>query len=303
MKKNIMNVFFYMFWFDFSLKKMHGRKKVPIDEAKKIKLQKKCKIIEAQYNEVMEAKKDPSKIENLINTKTPLLNYLSDFATLWNMRKEYFKDHANEEQLKIELEISQNCIKENPKSYWAFHHRRWCYEYMDIKDVSREIDLCGMLLAVDARNFHAWRHRRWAVQRCGDQYEKELKHTYDLIASNFSNYSAWHYRSQLPNLTDFKGEIEMAKTAMWTDPRDQSAWIYYRWLLNRPEIASDQELLHEELQTLKELQEEEPNCKYIYLAQLWIQRKIEDSNEEEIKKLIEKLSELDPIRAPYYKEL
>ena len=194
-------------------------------------------------------------------------------------------------------------IKENPKSYWAFHHRRWCYEYMDIKDVSREIDLCGMLLAVDARNFHAWRHRRWAVQRCGDQYEKELKHTYDLIASNFSNYSAWHYRSQLPNLTDFKGEIEMAKTAMWTDPRDQSAWIYYRWLLNRPEIASDQELLHEELQTLKELQEEEPNCKYIYLAQLWIQRKIEDSNEEEIKKLIEKLSELDPIRAPYYKEL
>ena len=282
---------------------MHGRKKVPIDEAKKIKMQKKCMMLAAEYQKVMDARKDPTKLEALIQTKTPILNYLSDFATLWNMRKEYFQEHMTEEQLKIELEISQTCICENPKSYWAFHHRRWCYELMGIKDVSSEIELCTRLLQVDSRNFHAWRHRRWAVQRCGDQYDKELEKSYEFIASNFSNTSAWHYRSQLPNLTDFKAEIEMAKTAMWTDPRDQSAWLYYRWLLNRESIANDQELLHEEEATLKELEEEDPECKYVFLAHLWVQRKLNDSSEEVINSLKEKLSELDPIRAPYYKEL
>lgn len=250
----------------------------------------------------MEAKNDPSKREDLINTKTPILNYLSDFATCWNMRKEYFKEHPTQEQLDIELDVSKTCIMQKPKSYWAFHHRRWCLEYMNVSDVSEEIELCRILLSHDSRNFHAWRHRRWAVQRCGNQYDNELRYTYDLIASNFSNYSAWHYRSQLPNLRDFKGEIEIAKTAMWIDPNDQSAWIYYRWLLNHKEISEDNDLLLEEKENLKELNKEVPDCKYVYLALIWVERKLGQENDE-CQKLITKLCEIDPIRAPYYKEL
>ena len=282
---------------------MHGRKKVTIDEAKKIALQKKSKHIKEQYEKVMEAKNDPSKVEDVVKNQWSLLTELDDFATFWNMRKEYFKEHATEEQLKTELNISKQVIYSNPKSYWAFHHRRWCYEYMGITDVSSEIAQCDMLLDADPRNFHAWRHRRWAVLRCGNLYEKELEASQEFINKNPANGSAWHYRSQLPNLTDFKEEIEMTKAAMWTDPKDQSPWIYYKWLLSKPEISNDQELLKQEEDDLMQLEEAEPDCKYPYLAHVWIQRKLENGSQEKVTELVKKLCELDPIRAPYYQEI
>ena len=282
---------------------MHGRKKGPIDEKKKMEIRKKCQEIQKEYELVMEARKDPSKIEEVVKNHARLLEKLDDFATFWNMRKEYFKEHATNEQLEIELAVSKAVIYSNPKCYWAFHHRRWCYEYMNVQDVSQEIKQCDLLLDADCRNFHAWRHRRWAVLRCGNLYDKELEASQEFINKNPANGSAWHYRSQLPNLTNFKDEVEMTKAAMWTDPKDQSPWIYYRWLLSKPEIYEDQEFLQQEDRDLIELEEAEPDCKYPFLAHVWIQRKLSNGSNEKITELVNKLCEMDPIRSAYYKEL
>ena len=215
---------------------MHGRKKVSIDEAHKIKLQKKAQMLQQQYNAAMDAIRDPSALDQYLASGTPILDYLDDFATLWNRRKEFVQKDPSETAVQAEL------------------------------------------------------------------YDSELQKTYDLISAESSNFSAWHYRSQLPNLTDLRAEVEMVVNACWMDVADQSAWIYYRWLLNHEKISQDQELIEAQVAMMDELMELENGCKNPYLAGIWLQRKREHPDEAKIRKLKDKLCEIDPIRAPYYEE-
>ena len=79
----------------------------------------------------------------------------------------------------------------------------------------------------------------------------------DRINNNFSNYSAWHYRSVhcaitrpsnyvfcrsklLPRVHQSQAglpeavhhaELELVQNAAFTDPDDSSAWFYHTWLL------------------------------------------------------------------------
>jgi len=96
--------------------------------------------------------------------------------------------------------------------------------------------------------------------------------TMQLIEADPSNYSAWHYRSVLiPRLysgeelsTKITEEFELIKQALWTDPNDQSAWLYHHWLVGirknkDPEKLS--ETLEQELNGCEELLAEEPDSK------------------------------------------
>lgn len=98
----------------------------------------------------------------------------------------------------------------------------------------------------------------------------ELAFTTKKISANFSNFSAWHYRTKLlPKLAEendwmiggpeWKARIEigsleqvdeefrltilgsaefdLVKQAIWSDPNDQSAWLYHRWLVGDGESA------------------------------------------------------------------
>jgi geranylgeranyl transferase type-2 subunit alpha len=97
----------------------------------------------------------------------------------------------------------------------------------------------------------------------------EFKYTTESIHANFSNYSAWHHRSVLLGMpagaaaaataakavttksdsaksdappsagNEFTfedlvvAELQLVKQAIFTDPYDQSCWLYQRWLLGR----------------------------------------------------------------------
>ena len=108
---------------------------------------------------------------------------------------------------------------------------------------------------------HCWDYRRYVIRKAGISPSDEFKYSFDKIATNFSNYSAWHYRSKLlpllhPSQSSGNGieenamikgyfniimiitihvllEYELAQNAFYTDPSDQSAWFYHKWLLGR----------------------------------------------------------------------
>ncbi|KAJ6653035.1 hypothetical protein lerEdw1_010121 [Lerista edwardsae] len=188
-----------------------------------------------------------------------------DFATLWNFRREIFLHLAEETPdemqalYKAELSFLESCLRVNPKSYGTWHHRCWVMEHSPEPDWARELELCGKFLESDERNFHCWDYRRFVVQRSQVAPQDELAFSDSLITRNFSNYSSWHYRSLLlPQLYPdahqhgriteeilLKGahsreegmgggaELELVQNAFFTDPNDQSAWFYHRWLLGR----------------------------------------------------------------------
>ncbi|XP_039602288.1 geranylgeranyl transferase type-2 subunit alpha [Polypterus senegalus] len=177
-----------------------------------------------------------------------------DFATLWNFRREIFlhlKEEKNPEELQTlfekELSFLETCLRVNPKSYGTWHHRGWVLDHSPHPDWKVELELCSKFLQFDERNFHCWDYRRLVVQRAEVSPQEELEFTHKLIGTNFSNYSSWHYRSTLlplvyPDTECRVGradeealltEYELVQNALFTDPNDQSAWFYYRWLLGR----------------------------------------------------------------------
>ena len=101
---------------------------------------------------------------------------------------------------------------------------------------------------------HCWDYRRWVVKHSERTAEEELEYTSKKINQNFSNYSAWHYRSSLlPRVHGVQApvleavgasmggieqrvlgeELDMVQSACFTEPDDQSAWLYQQWLLSK----------------------------------------------------------------------
>lgn len=54
-------------------------------------------------------------------------------------------------------------------------------------------------------------------------------------------------------------EFELVTQALWTDPNDQSGWLYHRWLIG---AAPPEDVLRKEVKNIRELHETEPdsNC-------------------------------------------
>ncbi|KAF9409582.1 hypothetical protein BGZ94_001905, partial [Podila epigama] len=194
---------------------------------------------------------------------TALLRKSPDYYTIWNVRrtilKEGFLDNADEETANTiytnELDFVQDNLRLNPKSYFMWNHRRWCLENMKKPRWDKELGMVGKFLALDARNFHGWDYRRYIIRQLDLQAgqskedilvraQTEFDFTTTKISQNFSNYSAWHNRSTLlgklaEKMTEQEreatvdNEFDLVKNAIYTDPEDQSAWLYNLWLIGR----------------------------------------------------------------------
>ncbi|KYM77155.1 Geranylgeranyl transferase type-2 subunit alpha [Atta colombica] len=234
---------------------MHGRVKVRTTaEQEEIKKRERAVRV-AQYktdiNTVFQKRKDKKwDDELLLVTKRMLLNN-SDIYTLWNIRREFFENNeCNEEDykqlLENEMSLTEQCLKDNPKSYSVWHQRCWVMERMSEPDWKKELSLCAKCLNIDERNFHCWDYREFVVQKAGISNEEEFEFSTTKILNNFSNYSSWHYRSriltkmfgttseEIPIVDDkYREELDLVMNATFTDPNDTSAWFYQRWLLDK----------------------------------------------------------------------
>lgn len=183
-----------------------------------------------------------------------------DVYTLWNYRREIIcrrkvpADQSSgtdddcsgphltqfDAMCKDELALSTSCLLKNPKSYPCWHHRCWSMQMMYQPDYESEIQLCNSALQRDSRNFHCWNYRRFLFRAANINIEREIEFTEAKIRENFSNFSSWYLRSTLlteaaeSKLLDIRQlwdkEYESVENAIYTDPTDQSAWFYHKWL-------------------------------------------------------------------------
>lgn len=261
---------------------MHGRLKVRTTEEERERKKKeqalKVKAYKAAMTKIMAKRKNLEYDDEMLMYTTPILQRNPDVSTLWNIRRECIlakvqqlrkkpdidqavtvDDNSDKEAIQkvfeTEINLTEQCLLVNPKSYNIWHHRMWLLEQSPEANWQREVMLCNKYLKMDERNFHTWDYRRYVVEKAQVAKQEELDFCTEKIKVNFSNYSSWHHRSLLlPILYPYDGEaepkrpmseeklkeeLEMVLTAAFTDPNDSSAWFYQRWLLgySRPELA------------------------------------------------------------------
>ncbi|XP_029844050.2 geranylgeranyl transferase type-2 subunit alpha isoform X2 [Ixodes scapularis] len=245
---------------------MHGRLKVKTtaeqEEEKRKEREKKLKIYKAASRQIIDKRRSGELDDELLRITGQVLQSNPDDSTLWNIRREVFEKYFDKgskhtaEDGEDELTLTELALQKNPKSYGAWSHRAWAMGAFPNMDWDRELRLCNLLLEQDERNFHGWDYRRLVCQHAKVTLEKELSFTMDKIAANFSNYSAWHYRSSLlpkvhPGSREgtvkedvLLEEYSLVQNATFTDPGDQSGWFYHRWLTGREKPALDFLLLY-----------------------------------------------------------
>jgi len=233
---------------------MHGRKRE--DEEKltadqRSECQRKIGKYVALKDAVLAKRSTQALDEEAYQLSAKLLEINPDFYSLWNYRRDilnhFFETKPKEQLAPVELKLTEAALMKNPKSYGAWHHRVWTLQ-LGVSSLQKEIELCGKMLTLDSRNFHCWNYRRIVADMAYKAGlltpSDEFAYTTEQINKNFSNYSAWHYRSvlvpQLPmmdNAQQFKQfmdkEFQYVQNAFATDPADQSSWLYHRWLLAR----------------------------------------------------------------------
>jgi geranylgeranyl transferase type-2 subunit alpha len=298
----------------------------------------------AKYKRLLSAALECRRGTGAAAVAAQLLRVNPDVQTAWNIRREASASSVpSPESCEEELTLSAEGIKKNPKSYGAWHQREWVAEQAGwTVDCASELALCARLLQLDARNFHCWNYRRAVATRAQADPESELEFATRMIEANFSNYSAFHHRSvyvrQLKLSPELKqGQVEsefsLTESAIFTEPDDQSAWWYrrflYSWLDERTDlkasedIEKDSEYRHRQwrdsvLSTqnslLRTLLEMEPDSKWAMLELLLVADKMEDGDNissirsasntsEERVRYLERLEALDPMHRHRYRYL
>jgi len=310
-------------------------------EAKKLREQSKIKEYLTLTDEILLRKKNKDWSQDAFNLTTQMLSLNPEFYTVWNYRRNIllrgiFPSSSPEEinnLLSEDLKMTTSALKIHPKVYWLWNHRRWCLENVPDgpgtanegerngwrkANWDKELFVVEKMLDADARNFHAWSYRRYvlASMPIPKPETSELMYTKRKIEVNFSNFSAWHQRSKVLSSLWASGKLDQAKSkeeefelvrnAMYTDPNDQSVWLYHRWLIGS---GDDSEVLKRELAVIQELLDEQPDSKWCMESIVHYKRLLLRATPDartivtECRNLLLQLQDIDPARRKRYEEI
>eukprot|EP00980_Cylindrotheca_fusiformis_P021210 scaffold8150_cov118-Cylindrotheca_fusiformis.AAC.19 len=267
-----------------------------------------------------------------------------DPLQLWNYRRELLLLETeakgdSEKILQNELALTKAALQRNPKAYGAWFHRKWILALLkpNKEILGSELKLTAQLFTMDERNFHCWNYRRFVVSAlsncwtggwelpkmgaqiggtldCGvipsDVLQSEWEFTQQKIQDNFSNFSAFHYRSQLlPRILAeneekkqsdiLEEEMQLVENAIFTEPDDQTAWWYHRLLLLEHKFEPSR--LEDQAEMLRELLEDSPG-KWVVLGLYEVLSSLSSCQDEQVH-LLKRLIEMDSDRANRYHEL
>ena len=193
---------------------MHGRARLERPpSAQEIEIDQQKSAAYIKLVSIIQARRSAGDLsEQTLELTGQLLKKNPDYYTLWNFRKEILIRNNSDIGLDMEartpkiesdrgtalatreLQLSQDAIVKNPKSYGAWYHRVWIIDRF-VVDIDHEIKLCNKFLEADQRNFHCWNYRRHLIGVGHISLRSEFEFSTKKISENFSNYSAFHHRS------------------------------------------------------------------------------------------------------------
>mmetsp|Transcript_9046 Transcript_9046/g.30836 ORF Transcript_9046/g.30836 Transcript_9046/m.30836 type:complete len:338 (+) Transcript_9046:87-1100(+) len=222
----------------------------------------------------------------------------------------------------VELRLSADALRKNPKSYSAWRHRVWVLERFE-GDLGGELRLTRDFLALDARNFHCMNYRQWLAPRWtggeGSVAEREVGFSQELLNANPANASAFHYRGTYlkrlhphPPEDAVRDELRLLESAVFTEPDDSSAWWHMmfvmRWGKHEGSVGQWFETVLEEqvalVRTLLELEEASKWGLVALVELLHLQQELGTAPEDatqQVRDAVQSLLEVDPTHAVRYR--
>ena len=187
--------------------------------------------------------------------------------------------------------------------------------------LKQELELCRRFLKHDERNFHCWNYRGFIISKLDMSEEENLKFTKEKVMENFSNYSALHRRMRLftkqskekneDELEEFlSSEIEMIKHSIFTEPDDQSPWLYLRWMMELAAKRLSSNAVDREIRSIigcchDICEEEKTEMKWPLLTEFHLLRLSRRSSEDDVrrvKEILKVLCRIDSNHRGYYEE-
>ncbi|CAD8144406.1 unnamed protein product [Paramecium pentaurelia] len=272
---------------------MHGQSKLKAEtlseEEIKLRAEKGQQILDSLDYFFKVRKNQVNQPEDQLAFSELMAKLCPEISTIYNYRREVLQtkfDHLGgllsesksidvyKQLLKLiqsEFMLITILLKQHPKSYTLWTHRQWMVlrsqeidqlissinqdnQFKLIEAIKQEYELCSKMLDRDERNFHVWNYRNWLSSISA--FGKEDEFTKKKIEQNFSNFSAYHFRSkyfmknynQSENIIErikteqilgllplpfnrLKDETELIQQAIYIQPKEHGVYLYHRWLV------------------------------------------------------------------------
>ncbi|WFD36413.1 protein geranylgeranyltransferase type II [Malassezia cuniculi] len=216
-------------------------------------------------------------------------------------------------QWKQELGLVEAMLEIDARNFMGWNYRRWVVEQIAAFRLS-ELNVQSDTPFPEVLSTDIPQEAKEALLALA---ENELAYSMRKIEENFSNFSAWHQRTKLfgpvwdaksyseeQRHKEREAEYDTVRQGMYTDPSDQSIWLYHRWLV---EQAPTRETLEAEIATITELSELEPDNKWCIQSLAYykdLMNKLYDvDTKSEVDGLLARLIEVDPLRKGRYNDL
>ncbi|GMH52053.1 hypothetical protein TL16_g05294 [Triparma laevis f. inornata] len=215
-----------------------------------------------------------SEITNKCLTKNPK-SYPSWFHRKWSFL------HFPTSPISSEITLTTTFLKLDSRNFHCWNYRRFLISQQigvdsatgEIKDLLIKSGFgCQLLNQRTKIN----KNVEFNQESCLSILLSEFEYTLELIKTNFSNYSAYHYRSHLlplihllqtldsesesegyfRKLAVVKKELELVQQAIFTEPSDQSSWWYQQFLFKYIVPPKNDKMSEEKKRYAETLQEE-----------------------------------------------
>ncbi|KAG6854941.1 hypothetical protein C0991_009764 [Blastosporella zonata] len=235
---------------------MHGVKRVrqSAQAIQATRLREKAKLDDylALTQDILSRKKNKDWSQDALQLTSRLLQINPDFYTIWNYRRTILLNEEINTIITGDLSSTMTALKAHPKVYWIWNHRRWCLENTPYGP--------GADGEADAG---VWRKANW---------DRELYVVEKMLDADPRNCRPIC-------------QFDLLRNAMYTDPNDQSVWMYHRWLMgagkssiprsnvfrdDAERLGDDKDLLESEIMAIQELLDEQPDSKCVEFLALII---------------------------------